>query len=177
LFLKIPLSKAHPLDNHRTIELNYLNKLLRSSPNGWRYAPSGYREASLTAKRPRHLRRHDLPHGTGARAVSKSSAGERSEWEGVLPEWGWWVGRGNAGLPEPTSSRENCLTVQRARARTPYGLQSHHGPDALCRGSGAYLSRCSFGTLCWAALLVHRNHSIIAQSNNLGNTMAILPKS
>ena len=62
----------------------------------------------------------------------------RSTPEGVLPEWGWRVGRDNATLTEPASSHAKCLTARRACARRPYGRQSHHAsPGVLCRGSGA----------------------------------------
>ena len=86
----------------------------------------------------------------------------------------WRAGRDNAIFTEPTPSHTKCLTACRACAdshhHTCTDVRCQCGPDVLCRGSGALhlpwgsativpeaqrvggLSRCSFGTLCWALL-------------------------
>src|SRR5215212_4468354 len=56
----------------------------------------------------------------------------------VPPNEGWWVGRDNATLSEPSPRYEKCLKVCSSPTTTPAlaCVRCQCGPSALCWGSG-----------------------------------------
>src|SRR5215212_9488961 len=100
------------------------------------------------------------PCGYAPHAATRQSAGYCVSTPAERPgkgDEGWWVGLGTI----PAFSRDERTPFDGINLKPHKLLENAHAvptgsspitcSGVLCRGSGAYLSRCSFGTRCWAA--------------------------